>query len=138
VEPYPARESVFGVSQAPCLAVFPDFGPQARVSCPNLPEDAAGHLGRKSTFSSYVGIESLLKLAPAAGLAVGKSIGAHPIQGIAVSELGSAQGRELVGVVMSFNLVVRVTGIGVVFFASSPETAILLFHVKLSRFQLPR
>jgi hypothetical protein len=85
---FQSPKALLGVALPPGFGILPSFGPQSLVSGSHLPEDTARHLGWQRMLRADRSVEVMLQPPAATGLAVGKSIPAHLIQGVAVSQLG--------------------------------------------------
>ncbi len=77
------------------LGVLPEFGPQAFIGGRDLPLDTARHLRGQSIPLSYLSITAFVQMQIATGLAIGKGILTHTIEGIAVGQLRLSQELKL-------------------------------------------
>ena len=86
------------------LRVLLDFGPQGLVDGSRLAWNTTGHLGGKFETGSDISVGSILQENPVTAFAMRKGVLTDKVQGIAVRQLRRAQGVELCGVWMQFEL----------------------------------
>ncbi len=85
-------------------SVLLHLGPERLVGGSHLTGNITGHLCRQVIDGTHVCIRLLLQPFLFALLAMGKCVAAHRVQGVAVGQLGLAQGLELVMARLQFQL----------------------------------
>jgi hypothetical protein len=90
-----ALEVLPGIARRSGFLILAPLEPECLVGGAYLPEDAARHLRRQFKLATYLLIHDTMWLLAGARLSDGKSVLAHQIQRIPVSQLGCVQSAEL-------------------------------------------
>ena len=91
-----------GDTRLASFGIPPDLGPQGFVGSPDLTRNITGHLGRQMIRGAYFCIRLVLQPLLVALLAMRKRVATHIVQGVAVGQLRSSQGLELLTARLQF------------------------------------